>query len=397
MRRASLSFLLVLALTAVNLAAQQSPPALTIAKISAPTPNGVAKLNEPLDIRLDNLEGPNVKERRDPSKFKLYLNGYEVPKLAPVLDGRDTLRFMLSRDDDTKKVWSAILGAPTASRTNVDVGLRYDGNIVEPGKGVQTKIPFRVLVPWIAIFWLVIVAALIVLFCVAARFTNIIRDTVPPKPPTGQKRPYSLARAQMAWWFLVILPSFIFIFAITGDWGTINTEALILMGIGTGTALGATIIDVSKQNNAARSLADLTVQEAKANAELTQQTAALAALKAALPAAPTAADLKAVGDAEIALAEKKAALAKVTDDLAAATAALSSPVSKNFVDDLLTDANGANVHRFQMVGWTVVLGIIYFYGVWKTLALPDFNATLNALLGISAGTYLGFKIPEKQA
>ena len=395
-----MSFLLVLALTAVNVAAQPATPAaapLTIVKISAPTPNGVAKLNEPLDVRLDNLEGPNIKERRDTTKFKLYLNGYEVPKLEPVLDGRNTLRFMLGRNDDTKKVWSAILGAPTASRTNVDVGLRYDGTIVEPGKGVQTKIPFQIFIPWIEIFWLAFVASIIVLFCVAARFTNIIRDTVPPKPPDKKKRPYSLARTQMAWWFLIVLPSFIFIFAITGDWGTINTEALILMGIGTGTALGATIIEVTKQDNAATSLSDLTVQEAKTRAEITQQKAALAALKAALPAAPTAADLKAVGDTEVALAEKEAALTKVTNDLAAATAALSTPVSKNFIDDLLTDANGANVHRFQMVGWTVVLGIIYLYGVWKTLALPDFNATLNALLGISAGTYLGFKIPEKQA
>jgi hypothetical protein len=29
--------------------------------------------------------------------------------------------------------------------------------------------------------------------------------------------------------------------------------------------------------------------------------------------------------------------------------------------------------------------------------MPEFGATLLALMGISAGTYLGFKIPEKQA
>ncbi len=29
--------------------------------------------------------------------------------------------------------------------------------------------------------------------------------------------------------------------------------------------------------------------------------------------------------------------------------------------------------------------------------MPEFSATLLAMLGISAGTYLGFKIPEKDA
>jgi hypothetical protein len=33
--------------------------------------------------------------------------------------------------------------------------------------------------------------------------------------------------------------------------------------------------------------------------------------------------------------------------------------------------------------------------VWRSFAMADFDATMLALLGISSGTYLGFKFPER--
>jgi hypothetical protein len=50
--------------------------------------------------------------------------------------------------------------------------------------------------------------------------------------------------------------------------------------------------------------------------------------------------------------------------------------------------------RFQMAVWTVVLGFVFVVAVYNTLAMPDFSATLLGLTGISAGTYVGFKIPD---
>ena len=44
-----------------------------------------------------------------------------------------------------------------------------------------------------------------------------------------------------------------------------------------------------------------------------------------------------------------------------------------------------------MAAWTLVLGIIFVQEVYRGLAMPEFNASLLALLGISAGTYLGLK------
>ncbi len=60
----------------------------------------------------------------------------------------------------------------------------------------------------------------------------------------------------------------------------------------------------------------------------------------------------------------------------------------------LSDANGVNFHRFQMAVWTLLLGFIFIKEVYENLAMPAFDQTLMGLLGLSAGTYLGLKIPE---
>jgi hypothetical protein len=70
--------------------------------------------------------------------------------------------------------------------------------------------------------------------------------------------------------------------------------------------------------------------------------------------------------------------------------------SGGFAEDLLADADGYSFHRFQMVIWTLVLGVIFVATVYETLAMPEFEGTLLALMGISGGTYVGFKFQERQ-
>ena len=71
--------------------------------------------------------------------------------------------------------------------------------------------------------------------------------------------------------------------------------------------------------------------------------------------------------------------------------------SRGFLNDVLSDAEGISLHRFQMFVWTLVLGIIFIASVYKNLAMPEFSATLLGLMGISSGTYVGFKVQEKTA
>jgi hypothetical protein len=70
--------------------------------------------------------------------------------------------------------------------------------------------------------------------------------------------------------------------------------------------------------------------------------------------------------------------------------------SKGFLNDVMSDPTGVSLHRFQMFVWTLVLGVIFIGSVYKNLEMPEFSATLLGLMGISSGTYLGFKVPEKQ-
>jgi hypothetical protein len=73
-------------------------------------------------------------------------------------------------------------------------------------------------------------------------------------------------------------------------------------------------------------------------------------------------------------------------------------VSQSFLIDVLTDENGGiSFHRFQMLTWMWILGVLFVFQVFNTLTMPEFSATLLGLLGISNGTYLGFKIPESGA
>jgi len=64
---------------------------------------------------------------------------------------------------------------------------------------------------------------------------------------------------------------------------------------------------------------------------------------------------------------------------------------------LLGDREAISFHRFQIFIWTIVLGLIFIYDVYDDLAMPDFSATLLGLLGISAGTFIGFKLPDQKA
>ncbi|MVN22450.1 hypothetical protein [Mucilaginibacter arboris] len=109
------------------------------------------------------------------------------------------------------------------------------------------------------IAWIVI-AAIIIFFFVMAKITNILRDEIGDCPAyekkvqetltassqkdTSIKRPYSLSRTQLAVWTTVISCTYIYeVLCVNCKNININTTALILMGISTGTIAVAGLID----------------------------------------------------------------------------------------------------------------------------------------------------------
>lgn len=308
------------------------------------------------------------------------------------------LRYFLERgvaNEKSKKAWIALLGAPKKPVKTIEVGVGLaSGETVPTGPGVKSQVEFEVFSEWrLGIAGVIFIIALAV-FRGFARSSKIIRDVAAPKLPEGSLPPFSLGRTQMAWWFFLVLGAYLFISVITGNYETISAQSLILIGIAIGTGMGAMAIDFDKTGKAQESL-DAVVSELAGldgrSAALTVEQARLSPVQATSAEQAARLVVLAVEMAEI--PAKRAALAEKRD---AAQRVLEGPKTDNFLKDLVSDRRGVSFHRFQIVVWTIVLGFVFVTEVYQSLAMPEFSATLLSLMGITAGTYLGFKFPEQK-
>lgn len=201
----------------------------------------------------------------------------------------------------------------------------------------------------------------------------------------GASRTYSLARFQMAFWFTLTIISFFFIWLITDAYDIITSTILALIGISAGTSLSAAVIDNSKSTELLNRTIDLQNEKRKLENEIVSLDSQI---KAGASNATDLQDKKKLKEDRV--GEINALVLRNRNTL------MPQP-SDGFFNDVLRDVNGVSFHRLQMLVWTFVLGLIFLYSVWKSLSMPDFSATLLALQGLTAGTYLGFKFPEKQA
>jgi hypothetical protein len=249
-----------------------------------------------------------------------------------------------------------------------------------------------------AIGLMVILGALIA-FLALARHTHIIRDPAAPRRPDG-RRPYSLARGQMAFWFFLVIASYFFLWIVTGDMDTLNASVLALIGISAGTALGSAFVDAAKpaptSSSGNQPIVDVTRPHKEVLAELKQLQADTQQELEALQKARTLispSDKQALDENERQQNEVRKRLANYRWQ----SAYFGWPTWRGVLYDLLTENNQISFHRFQIFVWTLILGIIFVVNVYNELGMPEFSATLLGLLGISAGTYIGFKLPETKA
>ena len=397
-----------------------------------------AGIGDRVQVQIQNLAEAMEKDGLNPRKLTLYLDGRVMHGVYAQRVGDPTsnlVEFTLERTDKSKEDWLPLLGSPhfaIAIRTvTLSVGEEDNGPISAVDPNPLPKLNLRVFhVRWF-VGCMIGFVVLLVLFIWRARRDNILRDTTLVRLKDANKRPpYSLARFQMAVWLFLILGSALFIYLVTGDYNIITDQALVLMGIGVGTALGASAVDVGKLNavkSAQASLAGLKTETAVLSSQIDSMTklsdekptpdpkdpSALAGLKtetAVLSSQtdsvtklssekppPDPRDPSAVSKLTIELGKKQGLQAEAESRLNnASSAAFIVDGSEGFLLDVLSDANGVNVHRFQMLVVTVVLGILFCVGVYRNLAMPEFDTNLLALMGISSGAYLGLKIPESQ-
>lgn len=235
------------------------------------------------------------------------------------------LRRSITAQDNTasEAAWEALLGNPW--RNGFD-STRSVSFTVEQStdKGIEVlqsgKFSLHLLPTGKTAFGIAMIFAIWAALYYLARHSGMIRDAG-NSGTSLVHRTFSLGRTQMAWWFAIIIPSYIFLWIVTDGVPTLGSQALGLMGISGASGLVSAGLDKGKQ----------------------------------------------------------------------------FPISSGkFFIDLLTDADGITIHRFQMLSMTVVLGVIYIFYVVVHLKTPEFDNNTLAILGISGLTYLGFKIPEKQ-
>ena len=163
-------------------------------------------------------------------------------------------------------------------------------------------------------------------------------------------------------------------------------SVLALIGISSATGLAAAVVDKSNTSSLGSEQSQLSSEKAGVQAEI----AALQTQLAAPPTGTTAANIQAAIDT------KTSRIKAIDDRFTQIAAQVATPATEGFFIDILSDANGLSFHRFQMFAWTVVLGIIFVVSIARQLVMLDFSATLLGLMGLSSGTYIGFKFPEQK-
>jgi hypothetical protein len=220
-----------------------------------------------------------------------------------------------------------------------------------------------------------VVLFLMALFISVAFRTDILRD------PTRKLRadlnfPFSLSRLQMAFWLFVVVSSFLFLFVATQKVTVLNSTCLWLIGIGSGTALGAAIITPGDTNN---------------------QIAANKAIQS-----------KAEEDRKrLWVLQQKKRRGETLDQAQQADLTTLEKVPKSYsgfaslrqllMDVISDDTEGVAIYRFQMLAWTIALGFVFIFKVAVDRSIPTFDVATLGLLGISSGTYLGFKLQNDPA
>jgi len=277
-------------------------------------------LNDHIVVQVDNLSNLVAQAAMEHKQIIPYLDGFALPGLYPEsLDTlKNELRFQLQRTDATRQAWATLLGSPKhfVRAISVSVGPENGYPVATAVQGNNRISLIVIHTGWSCVCIIVLVLVAVWFWCLG-KDSQLLRDPG-PDPGPGNLRPYSLAKTQMAVWSVVILGSFLAIWAITGAYDTVTNSALVLMGIGAGTALAVIVQDKGKEVKSKIGEKSLQLDDLAKNPAL----------------APDA---------------KAAIMAKLNQDIQDL-----APVTENFLRDVLTDADGISLHACR---WP--------YGLWS--------------------------------
>lgn len=309
----------------------------------------------------------------DAAKWSLQFNGHTITDATQVRPGRtpgqdQCMIFTLARNATNKDAWAALLGRPAGEgQRHVQVSLAHANapNVAPdllyfPGTAALILGGFGG--PGFALLAAAI-TAIVLGYVLNLGGRAVLRDRLLPQLK-AEEQPYSLGRLQMAFWFVLIACAFVFLWVYDGDFNTLNASVLGLAGISGTTALLSVAANDNNDDDLTKALQDLKDVGWNTLNDVTK-------FPAGNPPGVAAAAL------------------------ATANTALADYRTQNLWKDLFHADNGVALHRIQVAFWTLALGAVFIVGVWQTLAMPVFDATLLGLMGISGATYVGFKAKER--
>lgn len=338
-------------------------------------------------------------ERVDESKIRVRVDGTLLEIKPRVISNTRIVIFPLTfaggknadAVKDSRELWSRLLGSPFSDSQRVDVlfDVEFSGRALtfDAGDPKITQATFPLLRyegVWMFLGFLLAAGAVVGVVYLGSG-TSALRDRSPLPQLSASERPYSLGKFQMAVWFCLIFVSFIFIWAVTSEIGSVTSETFILLGISAGTALGAVAVDRAKDSPTAPAESELTAMGIRNAQDVKVLRQAQLMGGGSQPA-----------QSHLLTAQPVNGVMPTVDQLVGMYERLTEPFrSTGFLRDLISDSSGATIHRFQMVAWTVLLGLVYVLRVYWNLQMPEFGTNLLTLMGISGGIYLGFKVPER--
>jgi hypothetical protein len=403
--------LLLLCLIHPQLTSAQTPsptaspsPSAVASPVTSPTPSAAPKvvavegnleLDDIIRVRVDHLREWAMNPKNDPTKLVPYLNGRSIQRNYPeeINASLNELYFHLEILPENKSTWVDLLGAPEGRRKPVSfsVGLESPQSPFDSVFEKSNPLTLIIVSPPYGLVSIVVVLVTLIILIWLARKTNLIRDG--GNRVSGERRPYNLGRTQMAFWFFLIYASYVTIWLITDALDTITGSLLVLMGISAGTALSEAMIDSGKMEANANQLQSLAAEKLSLEQTIPDLQSQVTAINSKDSLQPNDTSNRDSLNNQIQTSGKR--LAEINQQLQALTPRADAGISQGFLRDILSDGSGYSFHRFQICAWTLVLGIIFISDVYNNLNMPEFSATLLGLMGISSGTYIGFKFPEK--
>ena len=320
-------------------------------------------------------------QKNHASDLRLFIGGQILTSVAPsslAPPGQEYVDFMLqpnSTDSPDWKNWAAVVDSSRHSSDHTVTISVAQGTQVFKSSAVTS-------VPSYPNYWYYIAGAIVFLLAALvflAAKTSLLRYTAGAGPTGAQDAPFSLGLVQMAFWFFIAVAAYVYICVSTLQIHIPMGSVLGLLGISATTGLAAVAVDSQKSSTDQRQRDSLATQQIALKSRIADLQS--------IPIVPGSLQ-------EHELMEKSSRLAQVNALLSQQPAPTGTPTSKGFLPDILNDGDGISFHRVQIAVWTIVLGCVFVWGVYRNMSMPEFDASLLTLMGISAGTYVGFKFPE---